>query len=421
LANNLSKTMLIDQKTMHGINSFVTTLILSLLLSHSDALPEIRRDLSEPPNDFNGCVDSKKKFELPDFFPGGLKFDCEWVENDLEQRCMIEEVRIQCPRSCGLCSYPEPSYESDQYEWCEDSDDEVEIGSKTVKCRDVAKKNNKNAFLCNFPSVKSLCPRTCGNCECNNNQESFVITSDGYHKGHERTCSWVDRYSYPRCNISDSVANCPEVCGQCSNAPSQTPSAHVTPEPTLSDLFVPSAKPSVEDPTCRDSSEKFLITSDLELMGARKTCSWAKRKTFWRCTISEVEENCPDLCGVCSTCEDKNGLFTLINPWGKEVRKGCPWVAREDTYWRCNRFIGAKENCPKTCKVCYVPPIETESPSESPSASVSPSASMPSSCEDEVGWTTYDPNGKWSGKTCAQIAELPGLWCQFLKKYSNPR
>ena len=67
--------------------------------------------------------------------------------------------------------------------------------------------------------------------------------------------------------------------------------------------------------------------------------------------------------------------------------------------------------------------IPSENPTLIPSSepSINPSdfpSLSPSVCVDEPNWTTFDPNGTWSGKTCTQIGELL-FWCSYLAQYTN--
>ena len=46
------------------------------------------------------------------------------------------------------------------------------------------------------------------------------------------------------------------------------------------------------------------------------------------------------------------------------------------------------------------------------------------SCVDETSWTSYDPKGLWTGKTCADIEEeneIAQFWCEYLAIYPNDR
>ncbi len=385
---------------MSGLNNYLQIAFLLLISttivhshSHDLSLRRKRRNLKNSSN-IDGCKDTKSKFPLTVIFPTG-EFDCEWVGKNPTERCFMDETKIQCPETCNLCSsVPNVSYESDEYPFCEDSKkgEGVTVGSEHVTCKLVRKKRKKNAFLCNFPSVKSLCPRTCGNCECTNNEKDFVITMKSFHQGRTRNCAWVGRYPNPRCNISDAVENCPEICGQCpSSSVTTTPTitSYPTSTPTISNHPTPqssthpSAVPSLlnTEPTCEDNTTRFEITSKPVQGGDKKSCTWARAKKWFRCEIEEVKENCPVTCGAC--CEDMKGKILFLNPYGKTVLKTCEWIGRKDTFWRCKRYLGASEYCGKTCQSCSEGGLAIQ-PSTPPTVSLMPTASNAPSPEPSV-------------------------------------
>ncbi len=54
------------------------------------------------------------------------------------------------------------------------------------------------------------------------------------------------------------------------------------------------------------------------------------------------------------TCSDRKGRFTVTKPNGGTIMRTCKWAQRKSTAWRCQRFGGVKEACPKTCCNCSV-------------------------------------------------------------------
>lgn len=57
-------------------------------------------------------------------------------------------------------------------------------------------------------------------------------------------------------------------------------------------------------------------------------------------------------------------------------------------------------------------------PSPAPVKSIVIATTPPTTCEDETGWETYDPDEFGSGITCLEIALEPSIWCEFLAPYS---
>jgi hypothetical protein len=121
-----------------------------------------------------------------------------------------------------------------------------------------------------------------------------------------------------------------------SEAPSMEPSVTFSTAPSLS--IQPSAIASV-NPTleCRDSeTKKFIINEDT---GERKGCPWvARRKTAWRCEIPGVKELCPKTCfGTCSQSPS-------------EAPSGIPSdVPTESCIDSSLRFWNVKSNSLKSC------------------------------------------------------------------------
>ena len=66
-----------------------------------------------------------------------------------------------------------------------------------------------------------------------------------------------------------------------------------------------------------------------------------------------------------------------------------------------------------------VTPSALQSDNPTVSSSIAPSTDFYHRCHDEVGWSTYDPSGFWSGMTCSNISEYPSFWCIFLSSYTN--
>ena len=58
--------------------------------------------------------------------------------------------------------------------------------------------------------------------------------------------------------------------------------------------------------------------------------------------------------GTCAAriCEDSEVLFDITNKFGVQKRKGCDWVRKNWTGYRCKNYSGAKDHCAKTCTNC---------------------------------------------------------------------
>ena len=114
-----------------------------------------------------------------------------------------------------------------QFDWCKDRESRFEItnpyaAGKVLKktCKFISRNVNKR---CKFTNAALNCPQTSSNCQCLDNQESFLITS-GYFINKAKRCKWVGRKN-ERCNIPDADDNCPLTCGRCDNSSTLPPTA----------------------------------------------------------------------------------------------------------------------------------------------------------------------------------------------------
>ncbi len=106
--------------------------------------------------------------------------------------------------------------------------------------------------------------------------------------------------------------------------------------------LTPSPSPA---PTCVDSTLKMFIRD-----GAKKGCAWvAANNTEERCMIPGVASHCPATCGTCMLCVDSGKRFQMKNE-GKNI-KSCSWVRRTDTVSRCEKE-GVTSACRATCGTC---------------------------------------------------------------------
>ncbi len=257
---------------------------------------------------------------------------------------------------------------------------------------------------------------------CNDEKGDFWILT-GFHAGTKQNCKWGGEKKFRCNNVEEVRANCPKTCDTCGT---EAPTAAPTQTPTMA----PTKK------ECKNASESFPAPS-IKWIKHPVDCQWASYKREKRCKYKDIEKNCPVLCGSC--CSDSESKFH-INVEGGTINRNCDWVRRRDTHWRCKTHTEAIDNCPLTCGQCLKAPSQmpsqplTHPPSKAPTKkptkkkatkvptkapSFSPTSVMPTSCFDEPGWTTFDKDGDFSGKTCANIAESPKVWCSFLVKYAN--
>ena len=270
-------------------------------------------------------------------------------------------------------------------------------------------------FLVSFVAISkavtpTLSPRKGG--KCKDTKGEFWIVS-GFHAGNQRDCKWAKEKKW-RCNsILEVRNNCPKTCDHCdsqktsihSTIPSTIPSTTPSTTQSTTPSFVLSTAP-VKAPTCKDATRNFSAPSIGWLEG-KVNCQWAAEKKDTRCEYEDIRDKCPILCNTC--CRDKEGRFE-ISIHGRTESKTCDWVSRKDMWWRC-KYIEAQEHCPNTCRVCKT---RTNKPTITPTSSSSPTV-----CSDEPGWMTVDEAGNLSGKTCADIAENPKVWCPYLMPYTN--
>ena len=155
-----------------------------------------------------GKEDSIGRFDVPGI---GSRKQCSWAGNDIETRCIMDNVIDNCPFTCGRCSASEfPTY------------------SPTIST------NPTKA-----PTRMNTTPPTTYDCN------GKVDRSDRFHVasiGTQKDCEWVGTNAEERCGLSSLTDYCPITCGLCPEFPSQTPSIG----PTTS--AKPSSSPSLTPP-----------------------------------------------------------------------------------------------------------------------------------------------------------------------------
>ena len=231
-----------------------------------------------------------------------------------------------------------PAYSN--FDWCKDNEERFDTATlqgdlMSRKCAWISAIAFKR---CKFENAASNCPRTCDYCNCVDNQEKLV------------TCNWVKRKPVSRCKILDAYDNCPLTCGRCATTS-------------------PSSAPSIASTVCKDIDTKFEIDS-LAWVNGKKSCMWAKKKLLKRCSIMEVQQNCPILCESCPTtspssapsiastvCKDIDTKFEIDSLAWVNGKKSCMW-AKKKLLKRCS-IMEVQQNCPVACGECIPPSYPT--------------------------------------------------------------
>ena len=121
---------------------------------------------------------------------------------------------------------------------------------------------------------------------------------------------------------------------------------------------------------CVDSTKKFEVTK----LGPKgwtklKGCDWVRRrKTAYKCDyFVGVKEGCPKTCTNC--CEDSTEVFTLLV---NNKSKTCDWAMKSNTNQRCWKKP-TRRVCGKTCGSCSpLTPRPTPSPVSTPPPTPAP-------------------------------------------------
>lgn len=235
---------------------------------------------------------------------------CEFIDRKRKRRtrfCAEVEVRVGCPRTCGICN-------------CRDmSSFRFTVKKKTRRCAWVGRKNNRINKFCShggkFIRVSVNCPETCRICR---NPILFPTQSP--------------------------TTSSPTVSSPPSLRPSVNPSTRPSPIPSL--LREPSSVPTS---LCLDDPHFFYLVQG-------RVCAFIGSQEFLReeyCPVTEVALNCPKTCGVC--CNDDPSFRYLINS-GESEACGFLTSSPSDTDERiskyCNHFQGVNEGCPQSCNNC---------------------------------------------------------------------
>ena len=247
-------------------------LFVCFMLCSPRPIASISNGSSQRLLDVDPCYDAVDQFEIKSIDLIKETKSCSWakVNGKMKSRCAIEEVQLNCPNTCGMCSSKQVDQQlsslheaskqrrravkrmsfrperrnaassTTEYEWCEDMEGRFSITSiswikkkKNCAWADTSKKWSR----CKIEEVKENCPKVCGYCNCIDNDSDFYVSSLGKNK----KCNWVKRKkTWARCNYYPEVKNnCPLTCGECnesfpSSAPSPTPSIKLFPTKKVS-------------------------------------------------------------------------------------------------------------------------------------------------------------------------------------------
>ena len=165
---------------------------------------------TQAPSIYNctGKEDTIGRFDVPGI---NSRKKCSWAGNDIESRCIMDNVLDNCPFTCGRCSTSEfPTYSPT-------------ISTNPTKAPTRMNTTPPTTYDCNGKVDRS---------------DRFFVASIGTQKD----CEWVRTNAEGRCGLSSLTDYCPITCGLCPEFPSQPPSIG----PTTS--AKPSSSPSLTPP-----------------------------------------------------------------------------------------------------------------------------------------------------------------------------
>lgn len=103
-------------------------------------------------------------------------------------------------------------------------------------------------------------------------------------------------------------------------------------------------------------------------------CQWVRMREYRRkalCKLDDVEENCPQSCGICCDNDPKYKIFNSRN------QVNCGWIVRNQSNKLnrrekfCDRYNGGtmvRNACPESCDLCFMP-TSVPSPTSRPTTS----------------------------------------------------
>ncbi len=223
-------------------------------------------------------------------------YNCRRIRRNEKRRvtlCLEDEVRENCPQTCGICCENQPLY---KFETNYDPDKD---------CDWLARREIRKSLYCgNFSNkrrVKEACPVSCGICQ-----------------------TYVDNVNIPQ-YLLDSF---------------KSPSSVVLPPPSLS------PSPTVE--VCKDE--------ETYRHRGRHSCNSIRKDEHRRrqlCLEHEVRQACPVTCGLCCV-DDESYTFRTS---AKKGQQHCSFLQQSKTnrLKYCDRFSNGqmvRRGCRKSCDNC---------------------------------------------------------------------
>jgi len=272
------------------------------------------------------CEDKSGKVSVG---PNGNEKSCANAQNN-QNICRYESIKDHCPVTCNTCPIPAPSPAP---KTCSDTKQKFTMQNGKAKTCEQAM---TSANLCNKLEAKLNCPVTCKYCyvlfpdettdvpthspvvqpatdQCEDSTDILLMDS-----GKERTCSDA-RDRRQLCNKDIYVEKCPAACELC-----DTPS----------------------DGSCEDKTDNVVLSN-----GRNKSCLQAQANDALCNKWSEIRDHCPQTCGLCDTssdgsCEDKTDKVLLPNG----NTKSCLQAQTNNAL--CNKWSEIQDHCPQTCGLC---------------------------------------------------------------------
>ncbi len=239
-----------------------------------------------------GCRNSRS-FTFGKYTCSSLRLD----ETRRQKSCLNEEVRDNCPKTCGLC--------------CED-DDQYEF-----------KINDSGPEL--------------GDCTWLRKSHSLLYFCDEFLNGRmvKDACSYSCRFCMPFVN--------PDSSSTADGASTPNGAPTISPSPTIS------VSPTVA--TCAEDEDFHIDFNEAEY--SCRTIRYYESVRQDLCTTETVRNACPSTCGLC--CVDNIGYSFNITDGGGE--KDCKWVGKIEARKKrmCDRHRSGsfiRDECMETCNFC---------------------------------------------------------------------
>ncbi len=245
-----------------------------------------------------GCQNSRS-FTFGQYTCASLRLN----ETSRQTACLDDEVRDNCPQTCGLC--------------CED-DDQYEF-----KINDISTSTEL------------------GNCTWLGKSHSLLYFCDEFLNGRmvKDACSYSCRFCMPFVNVNPDSSSTSTADG--ASTPTGAPT--ISPSPTIS------VSPTVA--TCEEEQDFRIDFNQVEYSCRAIRYYESVRQDL--CTTETVRNACPSTCGLC--CVDNIGYLFNITDGGKD--KDCKWVGKTEARKNrmCDRHRSGsfiRDECMETCSFC---------------------------------------------------------------------